>query len=175
MTEVTGLPKLIEDAGRASDDLRATRARAREDAIRAIRSMERALVEALAGETLKGLREVVPGYYAARVRSAGRVGVAAPYEPLPEPRPGDGSGREVLVVNAHGCLEMARSTRAFGRGVALSRDATDDDLLVEDVENLARLYAELLGEHVERARRSAERFGRLNAIAQRISAALLVA
>ena len=176
MTDTRRIPNLIVEAGRASEVLRDTRERARVEAIAAIRAMERALLDALAGETLKGIRDIAPGYAAARVRSVGRNDVSIPYEPLPEPRPGFSVGREVLVVTAYGRLDMAHTLRVDQGSIVVGhRPADDPDLLIEDVEHLARLFAELLGEHVARARKTAERFGHLDAIAQRISAALLVA
>jgi len=169
-------PALIADVSRASGELRARRERARVEAIAAVRGMERSLVDALGGETLKGLRDVVPGYAAARARSFGKKDSGQPFEPLPEPRDDAPYGREVLVVSSAGVLEMARTVRrGLGKLGAESRPASDDDLVVEDVEHLAMLFATLLGEHVERSRRTSAMFGRLEGIAQRISAALLLA
>lgn len=168
------LPKVLEDAGAASEELRSARSRARAEALAAIHEMEGALLEALDGETLKGVREIVPGYAAVRARAFGAKEKNLA-EPLPEPKPGELFGRWVLVVSDRGTLEMARTYRKVGRLGVESRQAEDEDLLIEDVEHLATLFAKLLGEHVERSRRSAARFGRLEGIARSISAALAVA
>jgi hypothetical protein len=171
---VSASPELFEDVAFASTTLRSSRERARVRAIAAVRGMEQALVDALEGETLKGLREVVPGYYAARARYTGKKDTYLPFEPLPDPKSGADYGREVLVVTASGVLEMARAVR-HGHGVfgAESRVAADVDLVIEDVEHLGRLFPRLLAEHIERSRRTSMRFMRLEDVAQRISAALV--
>jgi hypothetical protein len=171
---VTTLPEeLIDDVAFASTHLRSLRERARVLAIAAVRGMERSLVDALEGETLKGLREVVPGYRAARARSTSKRDEYSPFEPLPEPKAGQEHGREVLVVTADGVLEMARSVRRDRHFWAESRRAEDADLVVEDVEHLARLFPRLLADHIEHSRRTSIRFMRLEDVAQRISAALV--
>jgi len=166
------IPELLGDVALASDELFAARESARAEAIAAIRAMETALVEALGGETLKGLREVAPGYPAARARCFAAKDAGRPYEPLPEPR-GGGDGREVLVVTSRGRLEMAKTVVRAGRVVVQTRWAEDGDLLVEDVEHLPRLFAQLLGEHVARSRRTTSRLIRLESVARQISAALV--
>jgi hypothetical protein len=158
---VNAIPRLLEDTAAASAALRLTRERTRVSAVAAIRRLERALVEALDGETLKGLREIAPGYSAARVRGSD--------DSLPEPKTFEAYGRSVLVVDATGDLVMATRRRVGGVCV---RRATDEDLLLEDVESVARVFTRVLTEHVERARRSAEKFDALDVLARKIVDAL---
>src|ERR1019366_7421714 len=124
---VTTLPEeLIDDVAFASTHLRSLRERARVLAIAAVR-----------------------GYRAARARSSSKRDEYSPFEPLPEPKAGQEHGREVLVVTADGVLEMARSVRRDRHFWAESRRAEDADLVVEDVEHLARLFPRLLADHIE--------------------------
>jgi hypothetical protein len=162
---MNAIPRLFERVSHASGNLRVVREGAREKAVQAIRALEHALVEALDGENLKGLREIGAGYQAARVRGQD------PFEELPEPKPFESQGREVLVVTSSGTLAMARSCRAFRQGAA-ERVAEDADLLIEDVQDLGRLFELILGEHIERARKSAETFSRLELLAIQVSEAL---
>lgn len=162
---MNAMPKLFERVSDASGQLRAVREDAREKAVRAIRALERALVDALDGELLKGLREIRPGYQAARVRGKD------PFEELPQPKPFENEGREVLVLESNGHLCMSCAGRNLRHSV-VSRLADDADLLVEDVENLGRLYERILAEHIERARRSAETFDRYAALAAQVSEVL---
>jgi hypothetical protein len=159
------MPKLFDRVAGASADLRAVREGARERAIVAVRALERRLVEALDGETLKGLREIGPGYQAARVRGKD------PYEELPEPREFE-QGREVLVVTSTGELEMASVSRRVLPWRVEARPVADEDFLIEDVEALGVLFERVLSEHIERAKKSAEKFARLEELARQVSEAL---
>jgi hypothetical protein len=160
---MNAIPRLFERVSHASGNLRVVREGAREKAAQAIRALEHALVEALDGESLKGLREIGVGYQAARVRGKD------PFEELPEPKPFEPEGREVLVVTPSGTLAMVKRYRI---GWGNERAAEDQDLLIEDVADLGRLFERILAEHIERARKSAETFSRLELLAIQVSEAL---
>lgn len=177
---MNAMPKLFDRVAGASENLRTIRDGAREKAVVAVRALEHRLVGALDGETLKGLREIGPGYQAARVRGKD------PFDRLLAPPRIDPLHREqrqldiarqavrgVLVVTAGGALAMARLVGEDESGArVISRPAGDDDFLIEDVEALGLLFERILAKHIERARKSAEKFDRLAELAQQVSEAL---
>ena len=161
------LAKLLEQTRDGGELLREAREKARPACIAAVRKLEAALVEALDGEKLKGLPKLDETerarFYAARARGK-RID-----ERLTD--------KEVLVVAQDGRLHMA-SVRPEVSGAFLgspveSRPAADDELLAEDVEDVARAVEEVLGRHLALIAKSAERYERLADLARKLEAALV--
>ena len=141
---------------------------AKAEAIAFIRQLIEALHEALDGESLKGLPDLVPDwrdteFAAARVR--GRWDT-----PL-DPAPVRGSG--ALVLRADGLLSWAWRSQLEVEDVKLAPVA-DDGLRAEDAENIARLVCRVLPLHVARAGDGQRRYRALLQRVARLRAALAV-
>jgi hypothetical protein len=143
----------------AALDVAELAARAREDALGAIRLLEGRLRGEAAG-CLRGLPELAPGYVGANIRAFGRKrwGMAAWLRP----------GRTHLCVGKDGGLQVAWLEDDGPKW----RAALDADLLAEDLEPLAQVAADLLREHARRLGETAEAHGRVVALAGRLSRAL---
>lgn len=146
------MQSLFAEARASAVVLSSVRMEARDSAVKAIRSLEARLVEALSGERLRGLPNVGTrrnAYYAARVNTPPGVGV-----PL--------DGREVLALDANGHLTVLR----MQYGAVLSRPVLDAELVLEDVKPVTRLIAEKLEQFVALSERrtagieSIERFSK---------------
>jgi len=158
------LAKLLAETEERSKLLREAAEDARPACVAAVRQMEASLVEALGGETLKGLPclygESAERFYGARAR--GRLDKKL-YE------------KPVLVICPDGRLRVAQFVVA-GPGVpegVLTREAEDSELLVEDVEVVARAIDAVLKAHVAAAARTTARYDALVELAQKLEAALL--
>ena len=143
----------------AAFDVAELAARARSDALVAIRLLEARLMREAEG-CLKGMPELAPGYLAANVRAVGtkRWGMAAWLRP----------GRTHLCVGKDGGLQVAWLEDDGPRW----RGALDADLLAEDLEPLTQVAADLLREHASRLDRTAAAHGRVVELAGRLSRAL---
>lgn len=153
------LAKLLEETKECGEMLRDAREKARPACIAAVRKLEAALVEALGGEKLKGLplldESMGQRFYGARARGRridGKLG-----------------GKAVLVVGQDGNLRMAYVSEAGG---VEDVGADDSELLVEDVEDVARAVEEVLRRHVELIGKSAARYEAFSALAKKLEAAL---
>lgn len=149
----------FERAEAASDAVAEKREDARAASILAIRALENRLRDALAGGPLRGLPRIGPGavgYYAARVRGKNPAVALVPGE------------RPVLVLSSEGRLMMAS---VGGEGWTAIR-ALDDDLLVEDVVEVARVLRVAIAGHLSACGRSASRYSAVEALSKRIVAIL---
>lgn len=157
------LAKLLEQTEEGSKLLREAAEDARPACVAAVRQMEASLVEALGGETLKGLPclygESAERFYGARAR--GRLDKKL-YE------------KPVLVICPDGVLRIAQvseeATCAFRVEV---RPVEDSELLVEDVEVVARAIDAVLKAHVAAAAKTTARYDALVELARKIEAALV--
>ena len=152
----------------AALDVAELAARARSEALAAIRLLESRLREE-AGGCLRGLPELAPGYRAANVRAVGvkRWGMKAWLRP----------GRTHLCVGKDGTLHVAWLVEDAGPPASASarwRDALDSDILAEDLEPLAQVAADLLRRHASRLDKTAAAHGRVVELAGRLSRALRI-
>lgn len=152
------LDKLLADAKEGSERLADAIESARPACVEAVRAVEKALVEALAGERLKGL-PVLAGtednrFYAARIRGTITKRL---YE------------RPAMVVCSDGRFAVAS---AAGESGWETREVDDAELLAEDAESVPRAIVQVLGWHLERVARSAARYEELSRLAERLSQAL---
>jgi len=113
----------------------------REEAVRAIRLLEAKLVQALDGETLRGLPVLTEGrFYGANVRATGRYGIATWLSK---------DGNDSLVLLKTGGLAMAwrDETAILGAGL---RMADESDLWAGDLERVSGVVEEVLRTHLAR-------------------------
>lgn len=142
---------------------------ARSAAVEAIRSLEQRLVEALGGESLRGLPNLAPRgpeFYAARVNAFSRHGSGGH---LPK------DGRSVLVLGRDGRLLVASwNVENFVRrgDFVEARPVRDDELIAEDAEAFSRLVTEVLEKHIALAERRTEALVRAEDLAQKIIGAI---
>lgn len=151
------LSKLLESTKEGSRLLREASEDARPACVAAVRQMEAALVEALGGETLKGL-PVLAGdgperFYGARAR--GRLDKKL-YE------------KPVLVICPDGRLRVA----TFASERVTTHDVDDAELLAEDVDAVARSLGQVLRQHLETAAKATARYEALGALARKLDEAL---
>lgn len=143
-------------AARASRALSETRTKARDVSIRAIRDVERRVVEALAGEQLRGmpnLAERGAPLRAMRVNAWSRNGDSSM---LPR------DGREVLVFTAAGRLAVAR----LGEVGPQIRHVTDDELVLEDLSSFVGVVQEALERHIALVDRRVQSLKKAEALAK---------
>jgi hypothetical protein len=156
---------LLGQARSAGSVLAHGRSEARTAAARAIYALEQALVEALQGQALRGLKNLGQGnapFYAARVRGEPDTKLAWPAEPE--------SVAESLCILPGGQLAMV-ACATDDRAACLdpvTRPVTENDLLAEDVEALALKLATILPRHIAAAERARERYAKLHALAERV-------
>lgn len=146
--------EIVEAAKLAAQDLSEARSEARTQAVAAIRALEAKLSDVLGTERLRGLPNLgtreVPFFAARVVPSRSNLGKLPP------------DGREVLALGPDGKLLVVW---AF-RGKIESRTVRDEELVIEDVEPIARLVSEVLERFValcERRTEKIEEAGRLSA------------
>jgi len=157
--------QLLDDARSAAQGLATVRDDARMAAIRAIRQLEAALLEALDGQSLRGLKNLGQGnapIYAARVRGEPHTKLAWPTEP--------DSVVESLCITPSGSLVMFQcATDEHGAGLdPTSRPAADTDFRAEDIEALTRTLAGILPRHIQAAEQARERYQGIQALSARI-------
>jgi hypothetical protein len=150
----------------AARSLTERRDRARGDAVRAIRLLERRLVEALGGYKLKGLPNLAPesehAFNAIRVR--GKVSEALPMD-----------GRAVLVLAEDGSIRMAMRYEDGGlcpKVFARDWPARDADFVAEDLEPIAARILNALENHNAHASKTAARYAEVAMLSRRITGAL---
>jgi hypothetical protein len=150
------LAKLLEQTREGADALRAARDAARPACVQAVRKLEKALREALGGERLRGLPvlDVTPeGRRVHGARARGKT-IDGQLEHLDA----------VLVIMPDGTLYMACKTTSW--------PVADEELLVEDVEDVARSVEEVLRRHLSAIARTTARFAAMTALAEKLEAAL---
>jgi hypothetical protein len=161
---------LLAQVGLTSVGLRKQIEQARLAAVRAVRAIEERLVRELGGERLRGMQDIsAPGsnarFYATRVR-------LGPIQ-LERPAPMATRGSEALVLLPVGRLAMARHEMVGQRMVVTHRDASDDDLLVEDVHEFAGTVVHAITRGLEASESSRARFEALEQLAGRLAAAAI--
>jgi hypothetical protein len=140
---------------------------ARGKAVRVVRELERRLVEALDGGTLRGLRTLAPEeagpYYAANVRVGGRHGIDTWLR-----------GEDVLCIDKDGRLVMAGLWDDGPVPVSYVRahPARDEELRAEDAEAMASAVRQVLERHAAASARTGERHARAGAAAEELARAL---
>lgn len=159
MSDVDGkLTELLADARERGDALVEARDEAFKVCFPAIRALEKALVDALDGEVLRGLPNLGAGsggvvFYAARVRG-GRAS-----EPLPTYAP----TKRVLVLRKDGRLAIARRVDLPG-----SELARDEELLAEDLAAFCALLLAVLKRHLDVSAATEDRYRSLTSAAARV-------
>jgi len=130
--------------------------------VQAIHAVEAALQGALAGNAIRGLRNLghsTDPLYAARVRGKPDSRVAWPDEA--------NDSVETLVLTVSGALRMA-VCRTDGQNYMLPmvlREVRDDDIEAEDLEHLLRTLIEIIPRTVNYADRGSERYAALRQLA----------
>lgn len=153
------LPELLEQTADASAALRETREKAIAKALAAIRQIESSLLEALAGEKLKGLW-VLAASPAYKVMGANLR--AKQLDKMID------IGKSALILSVEGKLEICSN-----EGALIKRPCDDSDLRAEDVESIARGVEQVLREHLQNMPKTIERFAQIERLAQRVASALL--
>lgn len=157
---------LLDKVRHSSTDTAEFRDDAREQAIAAIRGLEQALVESLAGEPLRGLKNLGTGsqpYYGARVRGKPEAKLLWPEEPDSE--------AETLVIVADGHLAMAVCRTMTSGGIdphVEECEVEDSDLRAEDVEAMLTTMAEIITRHITSAQTARERYTKLRELSDSV-------
>lgn len=173
MGAAKSLDSLLDDATLASARAMGARDEVREKAISAIRKLEHKLRAAIVGDTLRGLSALTGGL------EDGVVDDGVSQRRLRSPLQGARvrgdidavikfANHETLVLSRDGCLVMA--TR--GAELWTTRPAADDDLQVQDLASLAKVLQTVLERHIVRADKSAASYARVQALADRLLAAV---
>lgn len=155
------IDKLMVEATQASERAISARENAREDAVKAIRELEARLVEALDGDTLRGisrLQEGDTGIQGINVRGAGKFGIDT-YLPT--------DGREVLIISKGGRLQMASVNGGVEKEQA--RDAFDAELTAQDLEPIASAMQKALERHIVRAERTEKNYVRVTDLCEKLA------
>jgi hypothetical protein len=157
------LAKLLEETKEGGEMLREARDRARPTCIAAVRKLEAALVEALGGDKLKGLPLLDDPtlrnargsrFYGARARGKKIEGCL--------------DDKPTLVVTQDGALRLAW----IEHGETNSPAVNDAELLLEDVEDVARAVEEVLLRHVAQLSKAAARYDAFVELARKLESAL---
>lgn len=168
------LDELFGKAARASEDVMIVRDEARAEAVLAIRDIERRLRDAIAGDVLRGLRNLHRQYDGRPVRGGSvRWGARVVRGPGPATEARVDAaiefGTSCMVVTKDGELAI------FGvdeRGVFTSRPVDDDELVAQDLDCIAATVALVLERHCAAAERTSSTYGRLSELATLIRKAL---
>ena len=153
----------IAQAGDAAESLARSRQDAREAAVKAIRTAERALLSALRGETLKGMVNLATGnapFYGARVRSDADRKLRWPA--------GASDGIASLCLAPSGRLVMV-TCATDARGCCLDasvQPAYNTDLFAEDLAGVLRTLAYVLPRHTLHAEGAREKYLELTTFAR---------
>ena len=148
-----------------SERVSAARERANEAAVRAVRGLERRLVESLGDDVLRGLPNLTPGhrntaFHGLRVSDApSRDG---PAEELPR------DGRAVLAISNRGVLVLVRRT-ADGHEVSPAEDA---DVRADTLRPFIAAVQCAVEAYLTRAERRAAAYEEISALALRLDEAI---
>lgn len=138
-------------------------------AVQAIRAIERRLVAALGGTTLRGLPNL--GTSLTTLRGA-NVRTRTPEVRVSFPNDGQAEGPPALILGPNGQLAIAWTVRSStGVGVPFQftyRGAEDSDLRAEDLPALLTLLPKVLTNHLTRSEQSQVSWRELNALAHRV-------
>ena len=168
------IDELLVDAERVSTSVEEQRTHARLRTVAVVREMERRLITALDGDTVRGLNNLAPGdgppLKAARVHGKTPHFIDT-FIPL--------DGREALILDKHGMLMLAR--RSFENGVATidhagrewsTRALRDDEIVAQDLADIARTFRIVTERHVAHSDKQAASYARTSALAGQLAEAL---
>ncbi len=148
----------VHDIRPRLDRLRSTRQRAREEALLSLRTLEGAVKRALAGESLRGLpnlmNEAAP-FYALRLNGPSPATVLPP------------DGRWVPVLLRNGTLAYAQRGRE-ARWVAVA----DEDFQIEDFTAYVKALSSALDVNAQRTEKTAKNYEAVALLATRIREAV---
>jgi hypothetical protein len=132
--------------------------------VHSVRLVESHVVDMLDGGTLRGLSNLAPPWHSARY-FAFRVshGEGVRYRGLSK------TGEALLAISKRGLLVRAR---VVGENAIEERHVLDDEILIEDLEPIARAYVECVERHAETLGRNAEATAYAAELAKRLSTAL---
>lgn len=152
------LQSLLDEVSAATKSAQKSRSGARTAVIEAVRALETALQERLDGGSLRGLKNLGHNrdpLYAARVRGKPDGRVRWPDTPL--------TSTETLVLSPKGQLQIA-VCRTDERGDMYDielRDAADEDITTEDLENFLRTLIDIVPRTVAYADKARDRYAAL--------------
>ena len=158
MSKQSTLLPLLDEASAALRSAEKGRDATRALAVQAVRALETALQDHLEGGSLRGLKNLGHNQnqlYAARIRGKPDARVRWPDE--------ENAISKTLVLNPKGKLQVA-VCRTDEQGDMFDielRDATDEDLDAEDLENFLRTLIEILPRTVAYAGKARERYSGL--------------
>ena len=160
------MKELLETVKNSSESLNSIRSMSRANAVASVRELETYVVDALCGERLKGLPNLMRGwkpFFAARLR--GNIDNQLPLEKH------ETSGRPVIVIDDTGMLMLVRRSRCGG---VESEVAQDEDLIAEDVQEYISKMGSILHTHIAICRRGIEKYSLFNRLANGLRRLLLV-
>ena len=131
--------------------------------LQACRALETALKTALAGDPLRGLKNIGTNgvsLYAARVRAT------SPDQKIPHPST-PGSAGDYLVINHRGDL-VTVYWDDDGADSLIETEAGDADLRIDDVAGITQALREVLPRHVKAARATNKRYKEVYALARKL-------
>lgn len=161
MSAAKQMDALLDRARRASERVMTERDDARGLAIATIRALEQRVQEAIAGDVLRGLKDIaqpVGVLRAARVGGSLRWGIDERLE----------WRRTSLCLHQDGRLVMAM----IDGPRLVVRDAEDDDLRIEHLEPVTACVRDALTRHAEHSERTADSYARVVALSARLASAV---
>ncbi len=155
---------LMGATARASADVMTSREDARLVAVKTIRDLEQKVIDAIAGDTIRGLCDLTPsprgtGLQAVRVHATPRRGHD---EPLDD--------RWVTIITKNGTLARARRTDSDPGWAVFP--CGDVDIVAQDLEPYVRAVQHILERHISRAERTTSNYLRVTLLATKISNAI---
>lgn len=173
MSAAASIDTLITRAGLASEQVAEERDGARRSAIEAIRLLERRLRDALRGDPLRGMVNLVyvRGVVRQAARVVGREGAHTGFFEVSDERIDKPIvfGTSALVMTRDGALAQFAVT---ADGEFSSRPVSDDELVAQDLDAVVHTARRVLRRHVERADRTAANYARLSEMAGALSDAI---
>lgn len=162
MQTAQNMDELLARARQVSAKVRRDRERAVTSAMVMIRTLEARIHDALEGDTLRGMKSLIPGempYYGANL-SGHKVNID---KYLPE------DGREVLILDKHGKFYMAHGVFPWRVEV---RPVEDEDVRATDLDHISRAIQEVLGRHIVRSERTAASYRAVEELSDRLANAI---
>lgn len=159
---------LFRRTRQASEAVAEDRAQASESAVNVLRELEKRMVEALDGDSLRGLANLVNVAGSARDRAFERFYAAQLTVPdidmqLP-------MHKDVLCVDKHGRFVMARRISVSPYWSALPSE--DSELRAEWLGVVSHALQTVLTRHLERTERTARNYRTIDDLAEKLAAAL---
>lgn len=161
---MNAVAKSMDAAEAATRRLHDVREDSRVECVRTIRRLEEQLVAFLSKEPLRGMPNLMPSdkkFNAMRVRSTNQ-------DPLPHPKLNDLAGPWTLLLLPTGKLVMGRRVRMsdFALGFFTEVvDATDEDLIAQDIHAIATTVCEAMQKHTEAVEKTTANYAQLRLMA----------